>query len=358
MMTPLFDLLSRWPGGPLATIVHLGAGRGADLEGYARLSPGRVVLVEGDAETVADLRSSARARRWAEVHAVAVAPQSGELAWHRFNVSALNGPAEPIGLSAFYPRLRALDSLPAQAIALSEFLQGLALADKGDHMLVFDLPGQEEALLASLPQELLSRFAGVALRGCGVKTSGLGDAVETVAHQLKSRYFRPIAAVAEDEPLWPVHLLIFDAAAQERDRLQAHVQALNDELQDARAWQAELEELRQVREQLQRDHEAVLTDRQAQAREAAEREAQLNGELHEARQTASLSVKLQMLRDADLRELQSRYEAVQQQQQQQHELLTKLAQRLSVATRYFEQLSTDQRHDGLVEHHDGTVLSR
>jgi hypothetical protein len=238
---------------------------------------------------------------------------------------------------------------------LSEFLQGLDLDHEGDHLLVVDLPGQEKALLASLPDALLSRFAGIVLRGCGVKTSGLGDPVETVARQLKSRYFRPVATVADAEPLWPVHLLAFDAGAQERDQLQAHVQTLNGELQEAQARQAELEALRQAHEQLQRDHEAAVSDRQAQAKHAAEREAKLKHELAEARQTASLSVKLQLLREADLRDLQSRYQAVKEQQQQQHELLTKLAQRLSVATQYFEQLSIEQGHDGLVEHNDRTV---
>lgn len=347
MTTPIFDLLSRWPGGSLATIVHLGAGRGAELDGYARLSPGRVVLVEGDADVAIDLRTSARAHRWAEVHAVAVAPESGELAWHRFNVPALNGPAEPLGLSAFYPRLRESDSVQARAVALSEFLQGINLPDHGEHVLVIDLPGQEKALLASLPQAVLGRFAGIVLRGCGVTTPGLGDAVDTVVRQLKSRYFKPIATMADVEPLWPVHLLSFDADAQERDRLQTCVQTLGDELREAHARQADLDELRRSHEQLQRDQAA-----------AAEREAKLKSELEEARQTASLTVKLQLLRETDLRELQSRYQAVQLQQQQQHELLTKLAQRLGVATRYFEQLSVDQRHDGFVEQGGSTGLSR
>lgn len=355
MMTPIFDLLSRWPGGCPATIVHLGAGRGTELEDYAKLSPGRVVLVEGDADTAVDLRANAKAHRWAEVHAVVVAPQSAELAWHRFNVSALNGPVEPTGLSEFYPRLRATDMTHAHAVSLSDFLQGLELPDQGEHLLVVDLPGQEKALLASLPQALLSRFAGIVLRGCGVKTPGLGDAVETMARQLQSRYFKPIAATADIEPLWPVHLLVFDGGAQERDRLQAHVQTLNEELREAQARQAELDELRKAHEQLQRDHAAQVSGRQVQAKQAADREAKLNHDLAEARQTASLSVKLQLLREADLRDLQSRYQAVQQQQQQQHELLTKLAQRLSLATQYFEQLSIEQRHGGLVEHNDSTV---
>jgi len=337
MMTPIFDLLSRWPGDSLATIVHLGAGRGAELDDYASLSPGRVVLVEGDADTAADLRSNARAHPWAEVHPVAVAPQAGDLAWHRFNVSALNGPAEPIGLAAFYPSLRASSTTRAQAVALSEFLDGLDLPDhQGDHVLVVDLPGQEQALLASLPQALLSRFSGIVLRGCGVKTPGLGDAVETVVRELKSRYFKPIATLAAGEPLWPVHLLAYDVGAQERDQLQARVQAMDDELREAQARQTELEALRQAHMQLQCE------------------QAKLDHELAEARQTASLSVKLQMLREADLRDLQARYQAVQQQQQQQHELLTKLAQRLGMATQYFEQLSIE-RHKGLVEHNDSTV---
>ncbi|MEQ1486837.1 hypothetical protein, partial [Methyloglobulus sp.] len=92
--------------------------------------------------------------------------------------------------------------------------------------------------------------------------------------------------------------------------------------------------------------------RDGQARQAEERQAQigqltqardeqlgkLNQELRDARQTASLSVKLQMLREADLKDLQARYQASLFTQEEQHQLLEKLGERLSVVSNYFHQM--------------------
>jgi hypothetical protein len=50
-----------------------------------------------------------------------------------------------------------------------------------------------------------------------------------------------------------------------------------------------------------------------------------------------------MLREADLKDLQGRYQGVLVQQKSQQELLTKLAQRLTVANQYFHELSNAQR---------------
>jgi chromosome segregation ATPase len=70
--------------------------------------------------------------------------------------------------------------------------------------------------------------------------------------------------------------------------------------------------------------------------------AGLQSALTEARQTVALSVKLQTLREADLQDLQHRYQASVESRQKQHRLLTTLSERLSVASSYFNQLNLPQ----------------
>jgi FkbM family methyltransferase len=70
-------------------------------------------------------------------------------------------------------------------------------------------------------------------------------------------------------------------------------------------------------------------------RERVDHEAQLQ----QARQAAALSLKLQMLRESDLKELQERYQEALAVQERQHQMLTKLGERMSVASRYFHQLA-------------------
>ncbi len=65
-------------------------------------------------------------------------------------------------------------------------------------------------------------------------------------------------------------------------------------------------------------------------------------ELDEAKQTTALSLKLQMLKENDLKDLQQRYQAALVTQENQHELLNKLSERLSLAAGYFHQISQEQ----------------
>lgn len=69
---------------------------------------------------------------------------------------------------------------------------------------------------------------------------------------------------------------------------------------------------------------------------------QLQSELQENRQAASLSLKLQMLREADLKELQGRYQALRQKEEHQHRLLTDLGERLRTASAYFHQIANNE----------------
>lgn len=557
-MMPIMQGLARWAEAGLGTVVHIGAGSGALLDDYAALSPRRVVLVEGDRETLGELKERAAGLSWAEVRGAVVAPQAGHVPWHRFNLAALNGPQESLGLLAFYPRLRQLGQGVVEAQALDGLLSAAAPEEGAGagHVLVLDVPGQELALLASLPAEILRRFDGVVLRGCSVAAPGLQAAAHRAVELLAERCYRLIQAWTDAEPLWPVHVMAFDAAAASQERAAERLQSLEQSLAQAEAvaaeqakqveelaaerdearqslaqsqaavatlrdqgaaarsaaeasareaaelgarlqealctrdhlaaeldaarkaaadglsaarlsaageladvrqvaaaeltairqaaadelanlrqsiaadlaaageqtveLQAQLQAVRQALEAEQRTGEALrrdLADRTAERDEqsrlatgrraqmeaafqerdaqtglaeerhariealekeraslvaqvadqarrleeataaktqwAAERDAlnkrageqaaKLNQELAEARQTASLTVKLQMLREADLRDLQQRYQTAQAQQQSQHELLSKLAQRLSLANRYFQQLSHEQQ---------------
>lgn len=538
---PIMQGLARWAESGLGTVVHIGAGSGALLDDYAALSPRRVVLVEGDRETLGELQERATGLPWAEVRGDVVAPQAGPVTWHRFNLATLNSPQESLGLLAFYPRLRQLGQSVVEAQALSGLLSA-AVPEEGagaGHVLVLDVPGQELALLASLPADILRRFDGVVLRGCSVATPGLQAVANRAVELLADRCYRLTQSWTDGEPLWPVHVMAFDPAAASRERAAERLQALGQSLaqvealaaerakqverltaelaarlqeaQDARDRQAadleaarlavseaealghavaaELESAReaataavqaaqrdtearlelarqaaaseldavrraaadelanlrqsaaadlavaaqrtadleaqllavrqaleveqrsgealqqelaartaerdeqgrlatgrraqmdaafqerdtqtrlaeerrlrievlekerdglvaQVADQARRLEEAAAArtqwagEREALNKRAGEQAAKLNQELAEARQTASLTVKLQMLREADLRDLQQRYQAAQAQQQSQHELLSKLAQRLSLANRYFQQLSHEQQ---------------
>jgi DNA repair exonuclease SbcCD ATPase subunit len=113
-------------------------------------------------------------------------------------------------------------------------------------------------------------------------------------------------------------------------------------------WTLLNEHKNQLREKI-RELEHISRERDEQARLAEERlshcekllsqEADLKKQLLEARQTASLSVKLQMLRESDLKDLQDRYQASRSAQERQHQMLVSLGERLRIASGYFHQLA-------------------
>ena len=201
----LLDKLASLTDRPLGTVVHVGAGNGMVLERLARLSPARVVLVEGDPDIAAALERSADGLPWAEVVDRPVAAQAGPLAWHRYSLPAVNGPLDATPLGVYYPRLRRTGSRRLDAIALADLLASLDLGedDPGAHVLVLDVPGQEDALLASLPQPLLTCFELVVLRGCREALPPDGAAADQAIARLQACSFDVLANAADTAPLWP-----------------------------------------------------------------------------------------------------------------------------------------------------------
>jgi chromosome segregation ATPase len=104
------------------------------------------------------------------------------------------------------------------------------------------------------------------------------------------------------------------AVGAERDRLKAQVAELNDALAERDKRLAEL-----------------AADRDRIRRESDEAVA-------EARSSASVAVRMQALRDADLRDLQDRYASVVEERDAQASLLSALTARLSEAETYLNQI--------------------
>ncbi len=108
--------------------------------------------------------------------------------------------------------------------------------------------------------------------------------------------------------------------------------------------------------ELQRQLEAVRRESDEQASLAKTRlsliekgdasEALLRNELRETKQSASLAIRLQTLREADLEDLRVRYQAALSIQDRQHQMLVKLGEQLGAASSYFQQIV--EKRDALI----------
>lgn len=226
-MNDLLACLAGLPQQPLGTIVHVGAGSGAVVADYATLAPQRAVLIEGDPDGAAALRTAAKDCAWAEVVECVVAAECAEAVWHRFNLPRFDGLHVPERLGAHYPRLRELAprTVDTSAFAALEVLNQPAREGAAD-VLVLDLPGQEGSLLAAVPSALLHRFQWIVVRGCAIDDDTEGAAAQRIAEALKPHCFRPARSRIEPDAAWPLLLFQLDAARLRNDRLRARVSAL------------------------------------------------------------------------------------------------------------------------------------
>lgn len=204
-MNALVEVLRTIPSKQIGTVLHLGAGSFA-LEDYEAFGVEQLLLLTGDAETVAELQRRCPADGRAEVVPMVVAPASGPIAWHRYNLRMLDGPRPPSRWSAQFPRLQLQDVRSIDAVALQSVIEErIPAARPGSsvRVLAIDLPGQEDELVAAVRPELLRRFDWVVLR-CEALADG------PAAARLSSLGFEPVFRDVGEAPVWPVRLLRFD----------------------------------------------------------------------------------------------------------------------------------------------------
>lgn len=302
---PLLVAGLRLAGAPTC-VVHIGAGPGAELPGLLALGAKRFVLVEGDPDAADELELAAGSR--AEVLRAVVSPAGGPANWHTVNVSGLSGLRPPSSaLQRLYPRLRSERGPTLRTVALGELLEPLALDPTASHLLLLDLPGSEDELLAALPEALLTTFEWIELRGCTEPLYEGASVADAALQRLQALGYELMAQDLDGRPAWPRRLLRLDRRRVEHQKLVQQVAILNAALRDSEAAVATLrteqtalskalaeqsqraaegdELLRQATQSLQEQRELTtqrlkLLEQATQARDslaklAAERQAQL-----------------------------------------------------------------------------------
>lgn len=298
-MSDLLACLAELPQQPLGTIVHVGAGSGAVLSDYAALAPQRVVLIEGDPDSAASLRSAADHCAWAEVVECVVADAAAQAVWHRFDLPRFNGLHVPHRLGVHYPRLRELNSRTVQTTAFTSLAaMNEPARDGAADVLVLDVPGQEGSLLATDASAVLHRFQWIVVRGCAIDDDAEGAAALRIAELLRPHCFRPARTRFVNDVAWPLQLFQLDAARLRSERLRARVAALDAQL---RRQQREMEQFVAERDLLS---EASVKDK---ARLRAERDEHAERAHALSQQVATLESRLEE-RDRRIAELDARFE--------------------------------------------------
>ncbi|WP_212525602.1 FkbM family methyltransferase [Actibacterium sp. MT2.3-13A] len=329
-----------------AALIILGPPAPEALEALLAEGISRVVLVEPDPDRAARLEIRFGDRPGLEVVAAAVAGQEGPAELAEFNFPGLRSLHAPSpALRSLLPGLRVRARHAVEAITPAGLLARLGDLPRPAHLRI-DAPGSEAAILQGLQAEgALERFDRIWLR-CGAEPmfEGARDcrSVQDWAH---AQGFET-AGIDASDPDWPVLSLAFDqrghelkALRQRSAELEAQAGALTEQLHQRDAALAEAQAAAAAGAQRSADLEAqagALTE-QLHQRDAALAEAQAAAET--ARADLAVALRMQVLAQSDLQDLQERYRASEEARATQAELLRKLTPRLQQAAQQLQQLA-------------------
>ena len=222
-------------------IVHIGAGLCSELDDYQQIQPKKIVLVEPNPETVADLRARVSTLGNVTVIPAAVAETAGRAPLYQYNLPDLDSLEKATGPDKLFPGLREIGRIDVEKITVQQLLDQLPLKKSGQHWLVLEVFGQENRILKNLQAfDALQRFSRVIVRIAG---EGAGEAsgpgASGVLPAMEELGYLPVGQPDTADPDWPRYHLHLDRMALECERLKA-------ELAEARkAHQSELETAQQ-----------------------------------------------------------------------------------------------------------------
>lgn len=151
--------------GPMAHIVHIGAGTGQDLAAYLETGAKAITLIEAEPEAIAELNRAALDHPEVTVLEAIVSADTRERPFRRTNFPELNSFRQPTGLTELFPGLRVLSEDPVRPADPVRLITDLELSQEGPNLLVTKTPGESLGILQALEAAgLLLRFDAIRLQ--------------------------------------------------------------------------------------------------------------------------------------------------------------------------------------------------
>lgn len=200
---------------PFDHIVHLGAGQHVERSDYEGIRYQKLALVEGDPEAAEELSAAYEGDPSVQVISKLVSPAGGEVVFHRYNLSAVNGILPAGTLSMLYPRLRLLAEELLPSSPLPRLIAELEIRPESKNLLLVDLPGQEPDLIQSLSGELLRKFSFIVIRGCLEAHQGGAKELRQTLSLLGNLHYKLVEQDGAEDSQWPLALFEFDGAVAE-----------------------------------------------------------------------------------------------------------------------------------------------
>ncbi len=274
---------------PLAHVVHIGAGSGAELALYQAGGAASVTLIEADAETADRLETLAGAHEGVTVIRAVVSGDTRKRAFRQMNFPDLSSLRVPTGLKELFPGLRILSKELVTPVDPARLITPLDLPDTGANLLVIEAPGEALGILRALaPDDLLQRFDAIHLQEARAPLYDQAPAAEDIRAYLVGAGFTAVFETSPRDPERPYLSACLDRMALQQKRA---YDALVVRLERARARNEELTgQLAAVRESTEAEITALRAGLAGAERQALEHAGQAEGlreDLAAARETAA-----------------------------------------------------------------------
>ncbi|MDH3465665.1 MAG: FkbM family methyltransferase [Gammaproteobacteria bacterium] len=278
-MRHLLEHIAVETGSKLDGVLHVGAGRGRELDHYLRREADRVLLVEANPKLTAQLRARAKNAPQIEVFDAAVAANGGDATLWFLNKPQETSLFRPTRLLERYPNLRVTHNESVRTITLGNLVERLSPDPSGNNLLVLELQGAELSVLSSIPAKLLQKFSWIITRSSNEALYDDGAQLEEVESVLRTFGFAR-ATPAEDLPGLPFQEVLF-----RRNAFQIQLAELNDLLKERE------EKIRALNESLQ-NQTRIAVDRHAEVeRLIEERDVLARQRLQDQKVTESLQLR-------------------------------------------------------------------
>lgn len=356
-------------------IIHLGAGQCWELEVYEAYPDARICLVEPQRDLAEKLRRRARHLPNVEVHEAVIAAEAGPQRFFELSHPLLSSGQRPSRIDSLYPGISITREREVEATTLGALQERLELPADTCGWLIADLPGTDTPLLESLlAQGSTGTFTDLFIRLPNEALYDTAATAESLDARPEDMGLLPIGAADRSDPDWTwFHLGIVPQLATLRQQIEALRNKLEILQETVEVQSGELIERKAEIQSLSESKQALMAETAAKAQEfsrvletagkekIANLEKQLeqckakalnekgeqgaeitrlNESLEKAQSDLAVSLRLQALRESDLKDLQARFGEVTELKNKQHELLVKLGQRLGTASEFLKQLNT------------------
>jgi hypothetical protein len=261
------------PGIRHGSIIHIGAGGGAELEGYLAGNAERIILVEPEPDRAAALERRCASDPRTLVIAAAMTGEIGEAELKTFNIRALDGLHYPEHAKGIYPGLRILDQMIVPTLSPAGLLERIG-SMPGPVRLILHATGMEADILNAWPAgDALAQIDRVELR-CSASSLFEGGSDMAGLRELLQNLGLDVVHSDMSDPDWPKLVL-------RSNPLRLEFEARLSEAETARQAAAGIVEARDIRihelesqlSKLRRRRDAWRAKRNTVARAAKKSEA-------------------------------------------------------------------------------------